>query len=72
MHVLQRLDIWTKHRLLIPFEPRSFEWEATYAVNRKIRDYDRRIEHVASPRTRLVDGAELARSGSSRKRRTYT
>jgi hypothetical protein len=61
MHVLQRLDIWTKHRLLIPFEPSTFEWEATYTVNRKIRDDDHRIEHVAPPGTKLVDGAELAR-----------
>jgi hypothetical protein len=61
MHVLHRLDITTKHRLLIPIEPSTFEWEATYSVNRAIREDDRRVDQVASTGVRLRDGVELAR-----------
>jgi hypothetical protein len=61
MYVLHRLDITTKHRLLIPIEPSTFEWEATYSVNRPIRKDDRRIDQVAPTGVRLTDGVELAR-----------
>jgi hypothetical protein len=61
MNVLHRLDIATKHRLLIPIVPSTFEWEADYSVNRAIRDDDHRIERVAPTGTRLTDGVELAR-----------
>ena len=61
MQVLHRLDITTKHRLLIPIEPSTFEWEATYSVNRAIRNDDRRIDKVAPTGGRLVDGVEMAR-----------
>jgi hypothetical protein len=61
MNVLHRLDITTKHRLLIPIVPSTFEWEADYSVNRAIRDNDHRIERVAPTGTRLTDGVELAR-----------
>lgn len=44
MYVLHRLDITTKYRLLIPIEPSTFEWEATYSVNREIREDDRQID----------------------------
>jgi hypothetical protein len=61
MYVLHRLDITTKHRLLIPIEPSTFEWEATYSVNRAIRKDDLPINRVAPTGTRLTDGVELAR-----------
>jgi hypothetical protein len=61
MYVLHRLDITTKHRLLIPIEPSTFEWEATYSVNRAIREDDHQINRVAPPGIRLTDGVELAR-----------
>ena len=61
MYVLHRLDITTKHRLLIPIEPSTFEWEATYSVNRAIREDDHRINRVAPTGVRLTDGVELAR-----------
>jgi hypothetical protein len=61
MYVLHRLDIATKHRLLIPIEPSTFEWEATYRVNRVIREDDRRIEKGAPAGGRLTDGVEMAR-----------
>jgi hypothetical protein len=61
MHILHRLDITTKHRLLIPMEPSSFEWDAIYSVNRAIRDDDHRIDQVAPTGVRLTDGVELAR-----------
>jgi hypothetical protein len=61
MHVLHRLDVTTKHRLLIPIEPSTFEWEATYSANRAIREDDHRIDRVAPTGTRLTDGVELAR-----------
>ena len=51
----------TKHRLLISFEPSTFDWGGSYIVNRRIRDDDRRVEQVAPPGIRLVDGAELVR-----------
>jgi hypothetical protein len=60
MYVLHRLDITTKHRLLIPIEPSTFEWEATYSVNRAIRKDDLPINRVAPTGTRLTDGVELA------------
>jgi hypothetical protein len=61
MHILHRLDITTKHRLLIPIEPSTFEWDASYSVNRAIRDDDHRIDQVAPTGVRLTDGVELAR-----------
>ena len=61
MYVLHRLDITTKHRLLIPIEPSSFEWGATYSVNRAIREDDHPIKWEAPTGTRLTDGVELAR-----------
>jgi hypothetical protein len=61
MYVLHRLDITTKHRLLIPIEPSTFEWEATYSVNRAIREDDHQINRVTPTGVRLSDGVELAR-----------
>jgi hypothetical protein len=61
MHILHRLDITTKHRLLIPIEPSTFEWDASYSVNRAIRDDDHRIDQVAPTGVRLTDGVELVR-----------
>jgi hypothetical protein len=61
MYILHRLDITTKHRLLIPFEPSTFEWKATHSVNREIRDDDLPIKREAPTGTRLTDGVELAR-----------
>ncbi len=60
MYVLHRLDITTKHRLLIPIVPSSFEWEAHYSVNGAIREDDHLISRVA-PKGRLTDGVEMAR-----------
>ena len=61
MYVLHRLDITTKHQLLIPIEPSTFEWEAAHSVNRAIREDDLPIKREAPTGTRLTDGVELAR-----------
>ena len=61
MYVLHRLDITTKHRLLIPIVPSTFEWEAEYRTNRPVREDDHPINLVAPTGTRLTDGVELAR-----------
>ena len=61
MHVLHRLDITTKHRLLIPIAPSTFEWEAAYTTNRPIREDDRLIDQVAPTGGRLTDGVAMAR-----------
>jgi hypothetical protein len=61
MYVLHQLDITNKHRLLIPIEESTFEWEATYSANRPIREDDHRIDQEAPTGTRLTDGVELAR-----------
>jgi hypothetical protein len=60
IYVLHRLDIATKHRLLVPIEPSTFEWGAAYSLNRAIREDDRRIEKVAPAGGRLTDGVEMA------------
>jgi hypothetical protein len=61
MNALHRLDIWTKHRLLIPIVPSTFEWEAEYRTNRPIREGDHLIDQAVLKVTRLTDGVALAR-----------
>jgi hypothetical protein len=61
MYVLHRLDITTKHRLLIPIEESTFAWEATYSTNRAVGDDDLPINVVRPTGGRLADGVELAR-----------
>jgi hypothetical protein len=61
MYVLHRLDIATKHRLLIPIEPSTFALEAAHSLNRTIREGDHPIKREAPTGTRLTDGIELAR-----------
>jgi len=61
MHVLNRLDITTKHRLLIPMEESSFAWNPAFKTNRPVRADDHKIDCEAPPGTRLADGVELAR-----------
>jgi hypothetical protein len=61
MYVLHRLDITTKHRLLIPMEESTFAWKATYSTNRAIREDDLQINWEAPTPARLTDGVELAR-----------
>jgi hypothetical protein len=61
MHILHRLDITTKHRLLIPMEESTFAWEATYSTNRAVREDDLPINVVRPTGGRLTDGVELAR-----------
>jgi hypothetical protein len=61
MHFLHRLDITTKHRLLIPMEESTFAWNPTFRTNRPIREDDQLINLEAPTGTRLTDGVELAR-----------
>ena len=44
-----------------PDRAEHFEWEATYSVNRAIREDDHQINRVAPTGIRLTDGVELAR-----------
>jgi hypothetical protein len=57
MNVLHRLDIATKHRLLIPIVPSTFEWEADYSVNRAIPAGAEVPEQLAGSRTTPTDSA---------------
>jgi len=61
MYVLHRLDITTKHRLLIPIEPSTFELHVTHSANRRRRDDDHLVPKMAPPGIRLTDGVELGR-----------
>jgi hypothetical protein len=61
MNVLHRLDITTKHRLLIPMEESSFAWNPAFKTNRPVREDDQLIKLEAPTGTRLADSVELAR-----------
>ena len=61
MYVLHRLDIATKHRLLVPMEPSTFELHVTHNTNRAVRQDDRPIHRPPPMGGRLTDGVELGR-----------
>jgi hypothetical protein len=68
MYVLHRLDIATKHHLLIPIVPSVFELEVDHSANRPLREDEHPISRMAPTGTRLTDGVELGRVGFFSKR----